>query len=144
MRQIEFRGKRKDNSRWTYGYVDAMLYRDIVVIHTDGSTHEVDTDTVEQYTGCIDDYGKDIYEGDIIRYGATLKSKLVVRYRDGSFIAQDDGTSDCIYLSEIFRIKRFSPPKTERDRRFNIVKVVGNIHDNPELLKGDNNAKTNN
>lgn len=35
MRTIEFRGKRVENGEWVYGYVDATMYKDIVVIHTE-------------------------------------------------------------------------------------------------------------
>lgn len=66
----------------------------------------------EQFTGLLDKNGVEIYEGDII-YGDD-EGNDIVSYKDNRFILEPLG-DDCIYWK-----------KSE---------VIGNIHENPELLE---------
>lgn len=66
MREIKFRGQRREDGKWVYGYVDATMYKDVVVIHSEASTHAVVPETVGQYTGLKDRNNKEIYEGDVL------------------------------------------------------------------------------
>lgn len=67
MREIKFRGQRCEDGKWVYGYVDATMYKDLVVIHSEASTHSVVPETVGQYTGLLDKNNKEIYEGDVVK-----------------------------------------------------------------------------
>lgn len=124
MRTIKFRGKRADNGEWVYGSLLWMTgvqyiypdpapegYNDYVVI----------PDTIGQFTGLFDKNGEEIYEGDVVR---TLSGFVgYVRYNE--------------------RFMRFEVAEAgesyDNDRKPDGVpreswEVIGNIHDNPELL----------
>lgn len=128
MRTIKFRGKRLDNDQWMYGYVlHCDLYTDIWTDEEGFEREEVDPDTVGQFTGLYDKNGKEIYEGDILEYkdpinGKTYRRKVV--FHDAAFCQEID----------------LGTPKPEynpiRNHDLTVWSVVGNIHDNPELLKG--------
>lgn len=144
-REILFRGKRVDNGEWVYGrglqQCKDELGNEIVAIFTDVVKSEkyikkegrytlyyapVKAETLGQYTGLKDKNGRDIYEEDMVIIGEKLKTKVV--YYDGAFRMQSE----------------FSPTPTDTTdmgymmREFS-VRVIGNIHDNPELMKGGSN-----
>lgn len=128
MREILFRGKRKGNGEWVYGNYCGAEYLTsegiehlIIEVPRSGSSAHVLPETVGQYTGLTDKNGKKIYEGDILRY--TLDGDV---YTYACF--WDDGNCEFGLKNE----KRdFGLAYAPRD-----IEVIGNIHDNPELLKG--------
>lgn len=128
MRTIKFRAKIKENGEWLYGDLEYNRQKDIARIHTynkDGiyeGQEIIDADTIGQFTGLYDKNGKEIYEGDIMN-DTTTKGVGVVEWN--SVLCQ-------------FQLSWQNMP-TAADIFF-MVKcgsfVIGNIHDNPELLKG--------
>ena len=125
MREILFRGKRIDNDEWVYGsfFMDAREQFN-GLCGVDGfirlydkakgkmQMYEVDRETVGQYTGLKDKNGNKIFEGDIL----ALRNGIprVVSFEDGAFVLENTSIP-----------MRFS----------NKFDVIGNVHDNPELLE---------
>jgi len=127
-----FRGKLLDNGEWVQGYyVGAVGYGDCDEICNinlvSGHRVEIDPDTVGQCTGLRDKRGKLIFEGDIanIEYteidGEVCFAHEVVTWRDGGWVLLDVNTDSYCVLDG-------------KDNE--ILEVIGNIHDNPELLDG--------
>lgn len=136
MREILFRGKRKDNGEWIYGYYcvfNGMIHciytsyaeTDCGDIYPD--YYEVDPETVGQYTGHTDKNGVKIFEGDIVRYGDTIH-EVVFEQRNGT-----------AYFGLVYSESETLPFGHYQDLRQ--IEVIGNIHDNPELLGGGPNVQ---
>ena len=136
MREILFRGKRFDNGEWMEGSIlkvtingktahlifgDDFAFdgRDVKAL----SHALIDPSTVGQYTGLTDKNGKKIFEGDILRIterGVTM---------DGGYVAFENG-----YPGGWLVKSPTDESKCSLAMRGN-VEVIGNIHDNPELLE---------
>lgn len=118
MREIKFRGKRVNNGVWVHGDLERSRCDDTTRIHTydvDGAydaQYEVNPCTVGQYTGLKDVNGKEIYEGDIVRY----------------IEANDEITTKQVYFIE----GAFSPLTEIIWMGDAECEVIGNIYDNPE------------
>ena len=123
MRTIKFRGKRLDNGEWIYGsYVPHYNFFGTIkdeMVDENGHLFEVAPSTVGQYTGLKDKNGKEIYEDDILLDESGAYA--VVYYSMGCF---------CVDFGEGFDLQYFT------DGIHEICYVAGNVHDNPELLKG--------
>ncbi len=88
---------------------------------------------VMQFTGLTDKNGTEIYEGDIIRYyehaGYLISDfTAVVGFENGAFgYKKTDGFIDIL--------ESFCSHDCLEDDFLSYVEVIGNIHENPELLK---------
>ena len=141
MREILFRGKRIDNGEWVQGdllqNVDCLKIReqekDIKHI---ARSFAVLPETVGQYTGLTDKNGTKIFEGDILKIyglkpmyvhfnGETLTWEMI---NVGVPIFEVNHLLNTIDLAWVHQEAAIGEIRTE---------VIGNIHDNPELLKGD-------
>ena len=120
IREVIFRGKRTDNGEWI---TDSETYiRDGDGIWLSDENLNVVTvlpETVGQFTGLTDKNGVKIFEGDIL----TIENEGVyaaIKYNESNaaFYVEDEDHED--YLGEAW----------ETD-----VVIIGNIHDNPELLQ---------
>lgn len=126
MREILFRGKRKDNGKWVIGFywhieehrIEALSKRHFIKSINNGIDFEVIPETVGQYTGLTDKNGKKIFEGDkcrvtrhcILCYG-------FITFKNGSFWFDEFNTDSVLELSKL-KINNFE------------IEVIGSIHDN--------------
>jgi len=116
MRDIKFRGMR-ENSEWATGYYALFPATNSHIIiepfkSGSGSVHEyeVNPETIGQYTGLKDKNGVEIYEGDVIQTKFLI---CAIKFRNGCFYPFNSGLTPFSMLAE----------------------VIGNIHENPELLE---------
>lgn len=123
MRTIKFRGKRLDNGEWIYGsYVPHYDFFGTIkneMIDENVDLLEVDPATVGQYTGFMDKNTREVYEGDVLT--DKFESLGVIEWQNGCFVV-NFGDVDVFQISDCF------------DDSYQMW-VIGNIHDNPELLK---------
>lgn len=121
MREIKFRAQAIASNKWLYG--DLRHHKEDVCIFEQGGNkgEQVKPETIGQFTGLRDINGKDIYEGDILDVSyADEESRLEVCFVRGVFAFLWDGDIDDEFPC--------NAPTHEW------AKVIGNIHDNPELL----------
>ena len=127
MREILFRGKTLNDNEWVIG---AGVYKsegytwiitdDVTKTENRGTGSDaIISETIGQYTGLTDKNGKNIFEGDIILWGL---APCVVKYdiENARFMFYENGK----YLKNGFNKDTME-----------MKEVIGNIHDNPELLK---------
>lgn len=121
MREILFRGKRITDGKWITDrptYIkrddDTWLADDCVIVRAI-------PETVGQYTGLTDKNGTKIFEGDVVNILTENNEIGIVKYDEGGFEVEADGF-----------VIDFKQNINGTD-----VEVIGNIYDNPELLKGE-------
>ncbi|MGV6934082.1 YopX family protein [Paenibacillus sp. CMM36] len=132
MRDIKFRGKRLDNGEWVFGDIWQHNGRVDIVDHR-AQSHPVDPETVGQYTGTGDRHDKDIYEGDVLRHvnphwGHKEVQLRVVEWENKT--ADNGQLMNCGFAFKQIGRGFFTYYSPEKD-----LEVIGNIHDNPELLQ---------
>lgn len=138
MREIEFRGKLDGADKWVYGYYYGGYNWADFIISNEGFEHRqrVMHETIGQYTGLKDKNGTKIFENDIV--GGYPHGNVVVRWNDEwacfeSYSTEihfdEDGEPFEKYITTLF--------SNDLKDCFNEWEVIGNIHDNPELLKGE-------
>ena len=145
MREILFRGKRKDNGEWVQGfyaiqsnhacfqsglkYVSFILKDEFMDWGLGGiAEYEVIPETVGQYTGLHDKNGNKIFEGDIVKeWSSHWKTPLKTEINIYEVV--------CEYLGSLQLIRKteYGENSTALYRR-SVVEVIGNIYDSPELL----------
>lgn len=141
MRAIKFRGKIFKTNEWVYGFyyrhdppLQCIGESDEEAIHyivktgfadwnmpRDIELVQIKIETLGQYSGVKDDFGKEVFEGDIVTSSPEYFDDEdvhigEVKYMDGGYFIDDNGVL---------------PPLFDETRR---LKVIGNVYENPELL----------
>ena len=157
MNTIKFRGKRCDNGEWVYGYYARLRneFKEWHCIMTEKDASEnyikdcngynmiytpVNHNTVGQFTGLYDKNGNEIYEGDILlwtRKNVHIEGRPLRDFAERCKIFYDDDKCafrfrcklDCGSCSGLLD---FSDDRADAS----YIEIIGNIHDNPELLEG--------
>lgn len=129
MRTIKFRGKIKQDEWVTGYYVGKSSLDEVAILPPPNVNYDIGcinnseccyciSDTIGQFTGLYDCHGKEIYEGDILDFNGL---KIEVRFVRGVFALLCNGDLDHELCGDC--------------RTDLFAKIIGNIHDNPELLK---------
>ncbi|PWW37370.1 MULTISPECIES: YopX family protein [Paenibacillus] len=118
MREIIFRGIRKDNGRWVYGWIEQMGGLCFI------RRCEVEPNTVGQFV-CFDHNGNRVFEKDVLE--------------------DQDGMSEVEWVQEQFAFMLFrqNPSRyqhIEADGKLRFKEVIGNVVEHPHLLDGRDEA----
>ena len=151
MREILFRGKRIDNGEWVEGQTIVVLHQDdndliFMPQHGEdvkadpmegndraltsiyGNYYQILPQTVGQFTGLTDKNGKKIFENGICRFddGEEFKDKD----RFSNYVVQWDSVNTGYVVVDEWNCEDILDEFFSRH-----AVVIGNIHDNPELLE---------
>ena len=130
MREILFRGKSISHGMWVIGDYTEHAFNERPTICDECGWDNVDPNTVGQFTGMLDANGNKIFEGDFIQLYTDVKKTFCavdgdIRYSRGCFFVGSYGNQ----LKSLNTLADFT----------GVMRgvIIGNIHDNPELMKTD-------
>lgn len=142
LREIIFRGKRVDSSKWIFGNFlhpwNGVRY--LANIHDGLYAYEVIPETVSQYTGLRDKNGVEVYEGDVLQFddcgeegyeykeGFDFVNRAVVVFENGRFTLDKFLSTNSGVVEELNDHKELYTTIENSE-------VIGSIHDNPSLLE---------
>ena len=162
MREILFRGKRVDNGEWIEGYYAAEPYTKSTynygyILENEKDLYAkkaylVDSRTVGQFTGLTDKNGKKIFEGDIVRlfdisvgeivqecgaFGIGCRKQIDYDYLASEIapVTGNNNTPMFCYNDNFVSLWELWWNYNEESDEISVIEVIGNIHDNPELLE---------
>lgn len=133
MREILFRGKRVDNGKWVEGWYYESQFATYIIPDVQAKNGnvcnvEVDPATVGQYTGLQDKNGQKIFEGDIVEKTLWWRGKIDGKIRG---VITFDHANYVISWNQETHISRY----ISSIDNMGSLEIIGNVHDNPELLE---------
>lgn len=130
MREILFRARRIDNGEWVEGYTvkypsgKVVIFKECVEPPDILLRCEIDPETLCQYTGLKDKNGNRIWENDIVRIENSMDEGIgSIEFYGGMWYVDGEPNNSLYDIVEHDDVAE--------------VEVIGNIFDNPELLKGE-------
>lgn len=130
-REINFRGRTLNGGQWVYGSLLQDDYGNCCIVefvdHHE-QWHDVEPNSLGQFTGLYDKNGKEIYEDDIVMWDVDNRLYLVA-FWSGMFYASVVKDEDISMIGG-FPLHRLT------NHVYELCKITGNRYDNPELLKG--------
>lgn len=138
-REIKFRGFNRKNNVWLYGFYlqnrgAHFVCPDEFATGKSWDDYEIDPDTRGEFTGRKDKNGKEIYEGDVLMSQFSEKPFGVVTWHTDGYFFIDFSFGEWQYYGNGF-VPLGEIMKRKIDGKSHQFEVIGNIHDNPELLK---------
>jgi len=122
MREIKFRAW--DINEKCFEIIESLYWFEENGVRTsDGNGHSSKY-IIEQFTGLHDRNGKEIYEGDVVTSDIHVPQNMEVRFAEGGFCAWWGDDDLLIDMAHFY------------NSRGCCIEVIGNIHENPELLNG--------
>ncbi len=135
MREILFRAKKEFDGEWVYGNYCAAEYLTsegtehlIIEAPRNGVSAKIIAETVGQYIGVEDKNGKKVFEGDILRY--TPRPKCTIYYK---VIWNQEWSRFALMQWSTYKYHLYEWAQHETIKY--CCEVIGNIHDNPDLLE---------
>lgn len=142
MREILFKGKLIDRSDWVTGFLVIDKDGTAWIVNNHGAYYtwdEVIPETVSQYVGVSDKNGKKIYEGDIgeIKTQSGRIERFIVKWgihrRRMHTGWEVDIPGYCFFIDNFASFPIAVNYQNGHD--LDIIEIIGNTHDNPELLQ---------
>ena len=138
MREIKFRGKSFDTGEWVYGdyHKRAEGVHCIIKMEPDENgkvvyaVHQAVPDTIGQFTGLHDKNGKEIYEGDIVKWILTMPE---IGINGGYEEYHTEEIGEIKWDAGALQLGEYCAAGFAYESE-DYAEVLGNIHDNPELL----------
>lgn len=119
-RTILFRAKQKSDGQWFHGNLLCYGEQKCISVTKEipWQAYFIDNDTVGQYTGVKDINDKLVFEGDVVILYADIETRFIVQW-------------DEEWLCFVGRAGNETAPINKHT----LIEVIGNIHDNPELIE---------
>ena len=131
MREILFRGKKTGFNEWVEGLIVSYPEKTMCELleRNQKVTWYVDENTICQYTGLTDKNGKKIFEGDYVVCCQAIQGNFIDEHIEMGYVEMKHGAFG------LHRKQGYYRPFKDWLEDYE-YEVIGNIHDNPELLKG--------